>query len=81
MIAVYFGMSWSSNLNFRLNFQLLNTSLGFLSNSVQLLYKMVGKVLIMLAFKRVLAHLGLILLWDKSKEESEFFTLRVELRK
>jgi len=36
---------------------------------------------IVLAFKRVLAHIGLILLCDKSKEESEFFTLRVELRK
>ena len=74
-------MSWSSNLHFILNFQILNTTLGFLSNNVQVLYKMVGKVFIVLAFKRVLAHLGLILLCDKSKEESEFFTLRVELRK
>ena len=54
--------------------------LGLLSNSVQVLYKMVGKVFV-LAFKRVLAHLGVILFCDKFKEESEFFTPRVEQRK
>lgn len=42
---------------------------------------MIGKLAILLALERVMAPSALMVLYDKFKVESEFFSLRVEQRK